>query len=52
MCVRSVIDDDGVWMVGKAGRAKGVQDIGSVSEQQQEREEGLKVGCEVLVSTQ
>lgn len=46
------MDDDDVWMVGKAGRAKGVRDTGSVCEQQQEREEGLKVGCEVLVSTQ
>ena len=48
-----MMDDDGVWMVGKAGRAKGVRDTGRVREQQQqEREEGLKVGCEVLVSTQ
>ena len=39
------------WLARQGGQ-RGVQDTGSVCEQQQEREEGLKVGCEVLVSTQ
>ena len=53
VCVRSVIDDDNVrvWLARQGGQ-RGAGHWQCVCEQQEEREEGLKVGCEVLVSTQ
>ena len=53
VCVWSVMDDDGVcgWLSRQGGQ-RGCGTLAVCEQQQQGREEGLKVGWEVLASTQ